>query len=261
MFLTIVTTTLNSEAYLRNTLESIKKQYNENIQYILVDAGSTDNTLRIVEDYEFVELYRYPDSTMYEAIDFGFKKAKGEVLSWINSDDVYADNTFKRVFREFRNSEIDILTGNLEYIDKQGNEIYPYNFWLANKLFVDVFNDLMICQPATFFTKELYYRIGGLNLDYKIVADRDFFIRAFREAKVKNTHEILVQFRVHEKNLSIVRRGQAVEENKIINKRLNAGPTSLKNVILFFIGHLISKLFNPKMVWYKIKNGKRSIYL
>jgi glycosyltransferase involved in cell wall biosynthesis len=261
MKISIITTTLNSEKYLQDTLESIHSQYNENVQYILVDGGSVDNTLQIAKKYDFVELHHLPGSTMYEAIDFGFQQAEGDILSWINSDDVYMDGTLQTVRKEFKNNRIDILSGNLIYIDSTGSELYPYYFWLTNKLFIDVFKDLILCQPATFFTKELYQKIGGLNLEYEIVSDRDFFIRAFREANVKWISKILVKFRVHGENLSITKRERAIRENNKINLQLNAGPnSSFKNRALNLLGHLTIKVLNPKMVWYKIRNRTWDLY-
>lgn len=261
MKISIITTTLNSEKYLQDTLESIKSQYNDDVQYILVDGGSDDDTLQIVEKYDFVELYHFQGSTMYEAIDFGFQKANGEILSWINSDDVYMKDTLQLVLKEFNNNKIDILSGNLIYIDSNGNELYPYYFWLSNSLFIDVFKDLILSQPATFFTKDLYQKIGGLSLEYEIVSDRDFFIRAFREAKVKWISKILVKFRVHGENLSITKREKAILENNKINLQLNAGPkSSFKNRFLNILGHLTIKMLNPRMLWFKIRNRTWNLY-
>ena len=261
MKITIVTTTLNAELYLRETLECIQKQYSPHIEYILVDGGSNDRTLEIAKEYKFIDIYEYPGSSMYEAINFGFEKASGDVFGWLNADDYYKGETLNYVLEKFRNNQIDILTGSMEYIDSNGDKIYPYyHHWVANKVFIDVFNELLISQPATFFTRELYHKIGGLNLQYQIVADRDFFIRAFRSGRVKTVKKELVYFRIHNDNLSTVRKNQALEENKIINNRLNAGPNTFKRRVLSFVGHFITKLFNTEMIWYKIRNQEFSIY-
>jgi hypothetical protein len=131
-------------------------------------------------------------------------------------------------------------------------DLYPLYFFLL-AITLSVFMPL-------FLSGELYHKMGGLNLQYQIVADRDFFIRAFRSGRVKTVKKELVYFRIHNDNLSTVRKNQALEENKIINNRLNAGPNTFKRRVLSFVGHFITKLYNVQMSWYKIKNQEFSIY-
>lgn len=262
MKFSIITTTFNSEKYIGETLESIKENSRDNdVEHIVVDAGSTDETKRIVKSFGLSAWYDLEGSTMYEAIDFGFKKSTGEIFCWLNSDDLFLPNTLSLWNSAFlKNEGTKIVTGGTVYIDELSNALYRYNWTATNIKFIQSFKTLMLCQPSTCWRREVYFELGGLNLAYKITADRDFFIRAIRKYGIARNNTELTKFRVHNNNLSRLRKELALEENLTINQELKAGPTSLNRKLLQFLGHIIVKVCNIEMILWKIKHKKGNLF-
>lgn len=257
--ITIVTTTYNSEKFISYTLQSIRDAvgFIDNYEHIVIDAGSTDCTKEIVDSFSFSKWISLEKSTMYEAIHYGFKRAKGDIICWLNSDDILYKNTLIDVQKYFeKNPEINAVTGNCNYIDDQGRIMYPYYFKTTSKTFLTRYNYLFICQPATFWKKNIYEEIGGLNLNYSIVSDRDFFCRLVQRTKLYKMNKILCGFRVHDENLSITKRELATMENKLINVRLNIGQSTIFDLIISSLGSVYNKICNPRMIIWKIKNRR-----
>lgn len=262
MRISIVTPTLNSEKYIQETLLSIIKcSENQNIEHIVVDAGSIDNTKNIVDSVGISNWYDLEKSTMYEAIDYGFKKSTGELLCWINSDDIllpYTLNMWIKYFNKCKKTMI--VTGGTYYIDNISKELYTYNWVTLNANFIESFKVLMLCQPSTCWRKEVYFNNGGFDLNYKITADRDFFIRMIRKYGIVRIPIELSKFRIHSESLSKIEKKIIFEENFKINQNLNAGPTSLKRFFFNLTGNIISKIINLNMIIWKFKNHKVSLF-
>lgn len=258
--ITIVTTTFNSEKYLRDTIESVLSQKGDfTVEYIIVDAGSTDKTTSIVKEYPSIIFYSYPKSSMYEAINLGFKKGSGDLLAWINSDDLYAEGAFKKITDEFVLGEYKIISGNTIYIDEIGSKMYKYNFLLSNARFLKSTRTLFLAQPSTFFDRKTYFNIGGLDLNLRYNADRDLFLRYLEVSKIKILKEVISNFRVHGANFSTLKKSEMVEEDEYINNKLQTGVKSPFRFI-GFIGTIITKMFNFEMIYWKIKNRKTSTF-
>lgn len=263
ILLSIITPTLNSEKYLESTINSIKEASNKSkieIEHIIIDGGSTDQTQKIALESSFSKLHVLPNSTMYEAIDFGFKKSSGEWLCWINSDDLYFDYTFKEIEDLIANEEVSLITGDTIYIGTNGNRLYGYNYSLTSYFFLKSFNHLLLSQPSTFWRREIYDKIGGLDLSYKLYADRHLYLRMIKENKLYKVRKPLTMFRIHGKNLSIVKSKEGEFEDKRINKELEVGRINFLNYSISFIGHLILKINNWEMIIWKVKNRKINFF-
>lgn len=254
--ISIITPTLNSAKYLQQTILSIKSQNTTyDIEHIVVDGGSTDDTKDIVEREGISKIFTLNGSSMYEAIDFGFQQSSGEILCWLNSDDLFVPDTVNLVYAYFlSNKKSKIITGNTIYIDEFGRDLYQYKFPKVPVNIFRSFGTLFLCQPSTFWKREVYINNGGLNLSYKITADRDFIFRATEKNKLEYVNNVLSKFRLHNENLSKTKARLAKEENLLINKNLVVGPVTISKKILSIAGHLYVKVNNPAMIFWKVRN-------
>ncbi len=264
MLISIITPTFNSEKYILETIKSIEECRsfcNCEIEHIVVDAGSQDNTKRIVESFGQSKWIDFTNSTMYEAIDLGFRRSRGDFLCWLNSDDIFLPHTLATWLEMFHaNPDASIVTGGTVYIDAECKELYPYKWVLNQAAFIESFSSLMLSQPSTCWRRHVYFQLGGFDLNLKIIADRDFFVRAVRTFGIILSSKPLSGFRVHGQNLTSTKRELSNFEADLINKKISAGPTSFKRSILSVLGHIVTKVSNPKMIFWRIRMGKRSLF-
>ena len=180
---TIVTVVLNGEKYLEETIQSVINQTYDNIEYIIIDGGSTDGTLEIIHKYEAVIDYwvSEPDGGIYDAMNKGIQLATGELIGLINSDDWYLSNAVSTVAdkytKEFQNERV-IISGGIFWIDSEGKIMFPVP--RSEKFLVERINwEMPLNHPATFVASDVYAILGLFNLKYQIGADYDFIHKAY----------------------------------------------------------------------------------
>jgi glycosyltransferase involved in cell wall biosynthesis len=201
-----VTTNFNGGAYLEATIQSIVQQGYPNLEYILIDGGSTDNSLEIIQKYaaHFSYWVSEADAGQYHGIQKGFARSTGEIMAWLNSDDMLLPNALfsvAEIFSQFK--EIDWLTGHpTEYTEKGQliNRIaLPYCRWSKARYYTYDFQ--FIQQESTFWRKSLWEKAGGsLDLDVKQAGDLDLWARFFRHADLYTTSASLAGFRHRKSN-------------------------------------------------------------
>jgi glycosyltransferase involved in cell wall biosynthesis len=192
----IITVCYNSEKYIRDTIESVLNQTYDNIEYIIIDGASTDNTLNIIKEYEpkfngRMKWISESDNGIYYAMNKGIDLAKGKIIGIINSDDWYEINTIKTVVKTFEeNNNIDIVYGLLRIIKNNKEfKIESTNYEFLEKK--------MIPHPTVFIKKIIYNKYGNFNLDYKYSADYELMLRFYEfNVNFKKIDQILTNFRV-----------------------------------------------------------------
>jgi len=178
---TVITPSLNQGIYIRDTIETVLDQNYNNIEHIIIDGCSTDSTLQILKEYPQLIWISEPDRGAANAINKGIKMAKGEIISWLNSDDYYDKNVLRDIAEIFwKNKEIDFVYGNLTFVDENKKliridktEKYDIDY-LIHK------DPNIIRQPCTFFRKKLLDKVGLLDEELKCVFDYDLFLRMLR---------------------------------------------------------------------------------
>ena len=201
--ISIVTPSYNQGQFLEQTIQSILSQKYKNLQYIIIDGGSTDGSLEIIKRYEkYLDFWiSEPDSGQGEAINKGLSRCNGEVFNWINSDDLLAEGCLDYVGRAFADADIDILGGSYElfYDNDLGNGM-P----IAYNAFKDIYHTIgntLIHQPSTFIRFAKLNDLGILNESLKFIMDQDLWIRyllRFGKNRIQITDKILAHFRMHE---------------------------------------------------------------
>lgn len=218
--ISIITASYNQGQYIEETIRSVLLQGYPNLEYIVVDGGSTDNTLKILKRYQFEisVCISEPDNGQSQALNKGFRLATGEILAWLNSDDLYLPNTLRDVALAFDSQSTDIVVGGCQTINNYSRVpsishhcILPMNqvallpfekildfqsSWLMGDFFF---------QPEVFWTKQIWDKVGG-GVDEKLhfAMDYEFWLRlAKAKAKVLHVPINLAIFRMHDTQKTI----------------------------------------------------------
>jgi glycosyltransferase involved in cell wall biosynthesis len=206
--ISLITPTYNSEKYLEETILSVINQNYPCIEYIIIDGGSTDGTIDIIKKYEshLAWWISEPDKGMYHAIMKGFAKSTGEIMTWLNSDDLYFAGCFRTVSQVFSDIEnIEWITGMPATYNKNGLCIKVHNNarWSASKIQAGDYR--WIQQESIFWKRSLWQKSGAfLNTKYKLAADFELWCRFFRQTELHSISAPLSGFRIHGQQLSLL---------------------------------------------------------
>ena len=200
--ITIITVTLNSEKTIRDTLNSVLSQSYKNIEHIIIDGGSNDETIKILKRYpnKNKKIYIYKESGIYQAINYGIKKSNGDYIAILNSDDFYqSGDTIAKVVKAIdKNKNINIFFGNVIYF--KALEYYNIKrYYPGTKFDKDqMLNGIMPPHPASFIKKELYQTNLLYNEDLEIASDFEFFLRIIylKKYKYKKINQTIVRMRL-----------------------------------------------------------------
>ena len=177
----IITVCLNSEKYLEQTIQSVLGQTYDNIEYIIIDGGSTDKTLDVVRKYEeHIECWvSEPDKGIYDAMNKGISFARGEWVGIINSDDFYAKDTVKLVVEAAgTDKEAQLFLGNLKLLNSR-ESIDPCDCWGKKGQVGDfLLKKLKVYHPTCFVSRKVYAKFK-FNTSFMFGADSDFIVRIY----------------------------------------------------------------------------------
>jgi glycosyltransferase involved in cell wall biosynthesis len=202
--ISIVTPSYNQGRFIEGTIRSVLLQGYPNLEYIIIDGGSTDGSLEIIRKYAKWLAYwaSEPDKGQAHAINKGFQRASGQILAWLNSDDQYCTKTLHVVARHFRDQpDIGLLFGDCTTVDAEGvmvDYVKGKQGDLAHLLMGN-----FIPQPSAFFHRRAWQAVGGLDVDLHFALDYELWIRMML-AGVKShyTPVSLSQFRWHDASKS-----------------------------------------------------------
>lgn len=195
MKLTIITATYNSESTIESCLKSVLEQSYDDIEYIIIDNCSTDDTLNIVKQYDeqISRIISEPDKGIFDALNKGIKIASGDYIGFLHADDFYAT---KEVLGEIADrllkEKTDSLYGDLQYVSKQNEQKVVRNWIAGNYNIKKLLNGWMPPHPTFFVKRECYLKYGLFNLDYRIAADYELMLRFLGKHKISTTYCPLV---------------------------------------------------------------------
>lgn len=183
----VITVCYNSAKTIAETMNSVLSQSVENIEYIIIDGASVDDTIMIVESYQDarIKLISEPDKGLYDAMNKGIALSSGKYIAILNSDDIFVDsNVLRDVLSGFELGGTEAVVGNLYYFKSEATqkarlydcgELLSLNQWK---------NGWHPPHPTTFFTKSIYKKYGKFDLAFPISADYDFMFRVLYVNKV-----------------------------------------------------------------------------
>lgn len=240
--ISVVTPSFNQGQFLEKCIKSVIKQDYPDFEYIIIDGGSTDNSLDIIAEYRQYLAYSVsePDNGQSSAINKGFKKAKGELVVWLNSDDYYLPGAFRKVAEAYaRNPEASFYFGNGLRVDSKGMkksrffESETVNFNRDALLYCLNY----ILQPATFINASYLKKIGFLDegLDYGM--DTDLWLRLSKEKMPAFIPETLAASREYGDTKTSTGSFQRIEELRQIAER-HTGQPMTPGILLYFLDTL-----------------------
>ena len=196
ILVSVLTPCYNSVKTIEKTLECIEKQTYQNIEYIIVDGGSTDGTLELIEQHrsrlpEQFTLISEKDNGIYDAMNKGISMAKGQLIGIVNSDDWYENDTIEQIVKHYQGNTYEVVYGmQRTYLNGKEKATFIYHH--------DFLPEQMITHPTCFVTKETYEGMGVFDLKYRSAADYDLMLRFYESKKVVFTpiYQILSNFQL-----------------------------------------------------------------
>ena len=201
MKITIITVVFNGAKYIRSAIQSVLSQDYDNIEYIVIDGGSTDGTVNIVKEYQdkISVFISEPDEGIYDAMNKGIALATGNVIGILNSDDFYIDEfVIEKVVKEFDEKGVDSVYADLVFVNPNNLEktirYYDSSHFNPSRFAYG----WTPAHPTFFVKKEIYDKYGVFRTDFKIAADFDILARFLYTQKISYSYmqEVLVKMRV-----------------------------------------------------------------
>jgi glycosyltransferase involved in cell wall biosynthesis len=197
--ISIITPSFNQGEFIEETIRSVLNQQYENFEHIVMDGGSTDQTLSILRKYSHLVWVSESDRGQSDALNKGFKCANGEIVGWLNSDDYYLPKCFQMVAENFVNEpSTDVLHGNYRWIDKDGKLMQRRRELRFDMFMLKYLHMLYIPTTATFFHRRVFDEANFLDIDYRYAMDYEFFLRlAMKGYRFVHIDAFLADFRWH----------------------------------------------------------------
>lgn len=222
--ITIVTPSFNQGRFLERTIRSVLDQGYPKLEYIVMDGGSTDGSLEIVERYaaRLAHWASGPDGGQAAAINTGWRRAGGEVLAWLNSDDFYLPGTLLEIGEAFaRHREADLIYGLTQRVDADGNPMGTVGSAFHWRTLL--YSHQVIPQPSAFFRRSAVDAVGPLDESLHYSMDYDFFLRLTRLGPALMLPRPLAVATIHDDAKTTRDRATAAAETHRVRKRYARG--------------------------------------
>jgi len=250
--LTIVTPSYNQGKFLEATIRSVLLQGYPNLEYIIIDGGSTDCSIEVIKRYEKYLFYWHSkkDKGQADAINQGLNKSSGRILGWINSDDVYVKRTFYKIIKAFQaHPNCVVVHGNRILI----NEIGEVTGWVSLPSFDPETGIYNVCSETAFWQRSGMNEVGLLNANLQFAIDLEFFSRLYKQGKFLKLDDYLGYFRCYSESKSStiahIGREEAVREWKqLFGSENRDGDLTQRKSFLQFLRLSAELIKQPRLI-------------
>lgn len=219
--ISVVTPSFNQAQYLEETIKSVLDQQYPNLEYIIIDGGSDDGSIEIIQKYSEHLAYwvSEPDEGQTDALIKGFERASGEIMAWLCSDDLYEPYTLREVTETFgRNPHWQVVYGDSLWIDTDGRYIRPKKEIGFNR-FIWLYEGNYIPQPSTFWRRGIYEQVGGLDRQWDLAMDADLWIRFAEFTGLYHVPRVWSRMRDYPEQKNVRLRDKSNAEGTLIENR------------------------------------------
>lgn len=202
MKISIITPSFNQGQFIEDAIMSVLEQKYEDFEHIIIDAGSTDETIDILKKYPHLKWVSEPDKGQSDALNKGFRRAKGDILGWLNADDFFEENAFSTIVKICKEKpEVDFFYSNYFWVDKNKNILKVISPYKRYSYFLNLLYGCYIPTSGSFFFKSFFEKAGELDINFRYKMDTDIFERS-KKVKFYKINNVLSGFRFHDDNVS-----------------------------------------------------------
>jgi glycosyltransferase involved in cell wall biosynthesis len=238
--ISIVTPSFNQGCFLREALESVRLQSHCNVEHLILDGGSTDDTIAQLQSltgdprWSHVRWHSGPDAGQSDALNKGFKMATGEIVGWLNSDDRYRPGCFDHVVKAFEeNPGVDVFYGDYTFMDEDGTVRQIRREIEFNPFILLYHRVLYIGTTATFFRRRIFDDQNWLSQNLHYAMDYEFFLRLVAEEyRFRHIPQVLADFRLHPQSKTCSMEEVQLQEKRNIMLRYSPVTRLLNSVRL-----------------------------
>ncbi|MDZ7962344.1 MAG: glycosyltransferase family 2 protein [Aulosira sp. DedQUE10] len=265
----VITPSFCQGRFIERTIQSVLSQKSPDIEieYVICDGGSTDETIEILQLYDdYLRWISEPDNGQADAVNKGLAMTSGEIIAWINSDDIYYPRTFEVIKEIFESHpDVQVIYGDADHIDKQDVfiEAYPTEAWNYQRLIEICF----LCQPAVFFRRNLVDKYGNLDDSLKYCMDYELWLRYGQHTAFYYLPRKLAGSRLYQDNKTL---GQRIAVHYEINNMMYSKFRNVPDKWIFAYAHVNVEetlkldrndpIQNTKFVYALIYNSLWSFY-
>jgi glycosyltransferase involved in cell wall biosynthesis len=219
--ISVVTPSFNQGQYIEATIKSVLEQGYPNVEHIIMDGGSTDGTVGIIEKYSEHLAYwvSEPDEGQTDALIKGFDRASGDILCWLCSDDLFEPGALREVAQIFAEQrDWQVVYGDSLWMDVEGRPIRPKKEIGFNH-FIWMYDYNYLPQPSTFWRRGIYEQVGGLDAQMKLAMDADLWARFAERTTLHHVPRTWSRMRYYPEQKNLRLRAKSDEEDALIRSR------------------------------------------
>jgi glycosyltransferase involved in cell wall biosynthesis len=260
--ISVVTPSFNHGMYIEETILSVLGQNYPNLEYIIIDGGSTDNSVEIIKKYEchLTHWVSERDKGQTEAINKGFRRCTGDIVAYLNSDDVYEPGVFQLVNDFFcDNPDVKMIYGDAEIIDANGNYLcHRHELPFDRMMGAFIGFGLLIPQPTAFWKRDIFDKVGYFNESYNFGMDSEFWSRVAFDGTIKHIDVLMAKARYHDNSKTVTNfrtRNTQAEEEYILEKRNSHRRCGAIRHLPFSVFTGIGRVYRLKRILHRFVKG------
>ena len=237
--ISVVTPSLNQGSFLDETLQSVRAQAYARTEQLVLDGGSTDGTLDLLQsrtgpEWQHLQWISEPDGGCTQALNKGIRMATGDVIGWLNSDDRYRPGCFETVARVFaENPHVDVLYGDFTLIDEKGTHLRVRREIEFSRLVLYYHRISPVPSTATFFRRRIFDEGNFFDESLQFAMDYEFFVRlANKGYRFKHIHALLADFRLHPTSKTCATGARQLAETRMTMQKHSPVALSIQNQTL-----------------------------